>query len=300
MNFVFVVFALNLYLFRTYVYEERFVIFLELVFVMNRCYSLPVLMNVFLFIFVYLQNDDSDEEFDIQFLLAACIAENENENVKAPYAARRMPLITWIQWVEERLKDPKRFYKAFRMRRSVFRMLHDILVAKYGLQSTSQMSSVESLALFLWMLGAPESNSQAADRFDCSVSTVSNKFHHVLDCVDRMAGDYIRPNDPTFTEPHDKIRQPRFWPHFKDAIGAIDGTHIPVTVAEKDKLKYTNRKGFTSQNVLAICDFDMRFIFVVAGWPGSAHDTRVWTDARPRFPSYPHPPTGNPFIPSYW
>ena len=172
-------------------------------------------------------------------------------------------------------------------------MLHDILVDKYGLESTSQMSSIESLALFMYMMEAPATNSQAADHFERSVSTVSNKFHHVLDCVDRMAGDYIRPNDPTFVEVHEKLQKPRFWPHFKDAIGAIDGTHIPVTVAESLKVQYTNRKGYTSQNVMAICDFDMRFTFAVAGWAGSVHDTRVWTDARPHFDNYPHPPTGN-------
>ena len=235
-------------------------------------------------------NDDSDDEFDMLMMIAATLAEEE----KVPYAPRRdPPLISGIQWVEERLKDPKRFYKSFRMRRSVFRMLHAILVARYGLMSTIQMSSVESLALFLWMVGGHATNSQAADRFERSVSTVSNKFHHVLDCVDRMAGDYIRPNDPTFTQVHDKLTQPRFWPHFKDAIGAIDGTHIPVVVAEKDRQVYTNRKGYTSQNVMAICDFDMRFTFAVAGWAGSVHDTRVWTDARPHFPNYPHPPIGN-------
>ena len=172
-------------------------------------------------------------------------------------------------------------------------MLHDILVADYCLQSTSQMSSIESRAIFLRMLGAPESNSQAADRFERSVSTISRKFHEVLDCVDRMAGDYIRPHDPIFTQVHEKIRQQRFWPHFKNAIGAIDGTHIPVIVAEKDRQIYTNRKGYTSQNVMAICDFDMRFTFAVTGWAGSVHDTRVWTDARPHFDNYPHPPTGN-------
>ena len=110
-----------------------------------------------------------------------------------------------------------------------------------------------------------------------------------------MAADYIRPNDPTFTQVHPKLTNPRFWPHFKDAIGAIDRTHIPGTVVEKDKMQYMNRKGFTSQNVLAICDFDMRLTFAVARWPGSVHDTRVWTDARPHFPNYPHPPTGNLF-----
>jgi hypothetical protein len=45
---------------------------------------------------------------------------------------------------------------------------------------------------------------------------------------------------------HDKFRNPKFWPFFKDAIGAIDGTHIHVTIAEKDKIKYTNKKGYTS------------------------------------------------------
>jgi hypothetical protein len=31
--------------------------------------------------------------------------------------------------------------------------------------------------------------------------------------------------------------------------------------------------------VLAICDFDMRYIFVVAGWSGSVHDTRILNHA---------------------
>ena len=57
--------------------------------------------------------------------------------------------------------------------------------------------------------------------------------------------------------------------------------------------QHRNRKGYTSENVMAVCDFDMRFIFVVAGWPGSVHETRVWADARAEYPSFPHPPNGN-------
>ena len=46
----------------------------------------------------------------------------------------------------------------------------------------------ESLALFLWMLGAPESNSQAADRFERSVSIISRKFHQIgrASCRERV------------------------------------------------------------------------------------------------------------------
>jgi hypothetical protein len=53
------------------------------------------------------------------------------------------------------------------------------------------------------------------------------------------------------------------------------------------------RHGYTSQNVLALCDFDMRFNFVVAGWLGSVHDMRVFKDAIDKYGDrFPHPPEG--------
>ena len=51
--------------------------------------------------------------------------------------------------------------------------------------------------------------------------------------------------------------------------------HVP---AEKRK-RYRNRKGYLSQNVLAVCNFDMKFTYGLAGWEGSAHDGRVLSDA---------------------
>jgi hypothetical protein len=58
-------------------------------------------------------------------------------------------------------------------------------------------------------------------------------------------------------------------------------------------VQYTGRKGITTQDVLAVRDFDMRFTFVVAGWPGSIHDMRVFNDAREKFGNnFPHPPEG--------
>jgi hypothetical protein len=44
--------------------------------------------------------------------------------------------------------------------------------------------------------------------------------------------------------------------------------------------------------VLAICDFDIRFTFVVAGWLGSAHDTRILNHALANFSYFPVPPKG--------
>lgn len=64
-------------------------------------------------------------------------------------------------------------------------------------------------------------------------------------------------------------------------------------VPTDETVNYTNLHGDTSQNVLAICDFDMRFTFVVAGWAGSAHDTRILNHALANFDSFPVPPKGN-------
>jgi hypothetical protein len=75
-------------------------------------------------------------------------------------------------------------------------------------------------------------------------------------------------------------KNPKCAIYFTDCIGALDGTHIDVHLGEGDQPKYRNRKGHVSQNVLAACDFDMQFSYVLAGWEGSAHDGTVLRDAQ--------------------
>jgi hypothetical protein len=84
------------------------------------------------------------------------------------------------------------------------------------------------------------------------------------------------------------------WPYspfFDGCIGAIDGTHIPVCVAQDAHDDYTNRKGWASQNVLTICDFNMWFIFVGVGMAGAVHDMAVLRKGW-EAPTFPHPPPG--------
>ena len=57
-------------------------------------------------------------------------------------------------------------------------------------------------------------------------------------------------------------------------------------------VNHTCRHRYTSQNILAICDFDMRFIFVVAGCLGFAHDSRIHNHALANLSSFPVPPKG--------
>jgi hypothetical protein len=178
------------------------------------------------------------------------------------------------------------------MSTDVFMSLHDLLVSTYGLKSTNHVSSIESLAMFLWIVGGPQAFCQAENRFVRSLWTVHTKFKEVLLCLRKLAKDIIKHRDPSFSTEHERVKEARFWPHFKGAIGAIDGSHVPVSVPADEVVNHTCRHGYTSQNVLAICDFDMRFTFAVAGWPGSAHDTRILNHALANFASFPVPPKG--------
>ncbi|XP_061340027.1 uncharacterized protein LOC133286609 [Gastrolobium bilobum] len=87
---------------------------------------------------------------------------------------------------------------------------------------------------------------------------------------------------PGSTMPNKLMDSTRFYPFFKDCIGAIDGTHIPAMVRGRDISSYRNRHGKISQNVLAACNFDLEFMYVLSGWEGSAHDSKLLTDALTR------------------
>jgi hypothetical protein len=42
---------------------------------------------------------------------------------------------------------------------------------------------------------------------------------------------------------------------------------------------FRGRKSNTTQNVMAVVNFDLKFTYVLAGWEGSAHDALILADA---------------------
>ncbi|XP_042038415.1 protein ANTAGONIST OF LIKE HETEROCHROMATIN PROTEIN 1-like [Salvia splendens] len=69
------------------------------------------------------------------------------------------------------------------------------------------------------------------------------------------------------------------WKWFKGCLGALDGTHINVLVLNDDKPRYRTRKGQIATSVLAVCDHQMQFVYLLPGWEGSAGDLHVLRDA---------------------
>ena len=157
-----------------------------------------------------------------------------------------------LDWVHNCLARDTDCYNMFRVERPLFNRLHNTLVESYGLRDTREMTSIEALAMFLWIVGSPQSVRQADNRFRRSLETVSRTFNRVLTCLLRLAHDIIVPKDPTFSELHPNLEKPGIYPHFNNCIGVIDETHVKLVVHKSKRIPYLNRHNETSQNVLAV------------------------------------------------
>lgn len=62
-----------------------------------------------------------------------------------------------------------------------------------------------------------------------------------------------------------------------------------MVVPADEVVNPTCHHGYTSQNMLDVLDFDMRFIFAIIDWPGSTHDTYILNHALENFPSFSMP-----------
>lgn len=144
------------------------------------------------------------------------------------------------------------------------------------------MGTTEQLGIFLYAVVSDLSMRKLAERFQRSTETINRVYHKVMQHL--LYPLFLRSflALPTASTPlafqieydHD------FFPFFRDCIGAIDGSHIPIIAREEARAPFRNRKGFFSQNVLAVCDFGLRFTMVMSGWDGSVVDSTLWLEAR--------------------
>jgi len=124
---------------------------------------------------------------------------SDNYLVKLPRRPSRYPGLVWVM---DTLAQDTQCYNMFRVERPLFNRLHSTLVESYGLRNTRKMTSIEALAMFLWIVGSPQSVRQGDNHFERSMETVSRTFNKVLTCLLRLAHDIIVPKDPTFSEVH--------------------------------------------------------------------------------------------------
>lgn len=185
-------------------------------------------------------------------------------------------------WVNELLNgDDEIFYKNLGMKKSVFVELRGTLQIHKALSDTRWVSSTEQLALLLHFLVTGLSYPKLNQRFQRSPSTVSNIIYHLTTEIIKNT-PFIKSQISLPQQDHssNKSDNPDRYPYFKNCVGVVDCTHLPVTVPPQEALPFLSQQGETSQKIFIACDFDLLFTFVLAGYEGSMEDNVVWDYAK--------------------
>ena len=166
----------------------------------------------------------------------------------------------------------------FRMEPRIFKALVSYLRTN-KIVPDSRVKVEEKLAFFLYMLSHNSSYEDLQITFHHSNDTFHRHINYFFKkVIPILSRSFLKSPDPSLVHP--KIYgNPRFFPFFRNCLGAIDGTHIPISISPKKASPFRNRKGTLSINVMVACDFDLNITFVSSGWEGSATDSRVLRSA---------------------
>ncbi|XP_031392151.1 protein ALP1-like [Punica granatum] len=147
----------------------------------------------------------------------------------------------------------------------------------FGNDTRNGITVKEMVGMFLMVVAHSTRLAVVAERFQHSKEMVSRVIKVIAHGIHSLSPTYIRRRN---VDVQPEIQSCRKWyPFFQNCIGAIDGTHVSACVPSSMRGAYRDRNNEITQNVLAACSHDMMFTYVVTGWEGSAHDSRILSDA---------------------
>ncbi|XP_022864729.1 uncharacterized protein LOC111384650 [Olea europaea var. sylvestris] len=188
-------------------------------------------------------------------------------------------------------------FQEFRMYPPMLRHFAHVLQDEYGLTSSQQVDIYEKVGMFLCILAHGKGYRQVTTIVNHSLQIVCVFFKEVLSAIVTLSEHVIRlaSNYNDGVEPHrlDLNKHPLF----QDCIGAIDETHVRAVLPRHERVKFIGRKEVLTQNVLDVCDFNLCFTFMLAGYTRNTHDARILARAiySPKL-NFPQPAPGKYYL----
>ena len=173
--------------------------------------------------------------------------------------------------------DNKEFALRFRFDKDTFLILFRLLEVDLmkGSNRGLPVPPIHCLLLTLRFLATGTFQLVQGDLSGISQPTVSRIISKVIKVIASRRAQFIKfpPREEEFSIRNDFYSLAGF----PGVIGCIDCTHIAIQSPGGENAElYRNRKGYFSINVQAVCDAHLRFLSLVAQWPGSVHDSRIF------------------------
>ena len=119
-----------------------------------------------------------------------------------------------------------------------------------------------------------------ANTFGIHQTTVSQTVFDICDAITRKLGPHFLYMPRTEDEVKQKATCMEMKFGMPQALGSIDGTHIPIIRPSQASQDFFNYKHFFSLSVQAVCDYRDIFMDVDCRWPGSLHDTKIFANSK--------------------
>lgn len=187
---------------------------------------------------------------------------------------------SWLQQLDATRRD-RHFVEQFRMSYPTFSDVCNQLRPFIEKQDTNMRKAIpveQRVAVALYKLAHGASYRQLSQPLGVSPSACQQICEEVYLMICRhLRSAHIK--FPTNEDLHNEMEK---FAEFKDmpmCVGAINGSHIPIKAPKNGRTAYRNRKGFYSVVLQACVNFSGSFIDICVGFPGRAHDARVFRNS---------------------
>ena len=190
-----------------------------------------------------------------------------------PIRDRQNPLLEY---------NDEEFFRRFRMNKDGFRYVFSLVEPKLTAFPTNRNSPVPTvlqLAIAIRCYANGDFQISNGDLFGVSQPYVSKTIPRVSQAIASLAPEFVQfPSGDLVKDVQNFFLD---YSNFPGVCGVVDGVHIPIqSPGGPDAELYRNRKGFFSINCQVVCDHKHKLTNVVARWPGSVHDSRIWNNSK--------------------
>ena len=169
------------------------------------------------------------------------------------------------------------FRRQLRMKRGTFQALVGIVTPWLTRENTRLRDCIppeKVLALGIYRLAHGNSYVSIGPVFNVGKSTVIEAVQDVVSALFELKDEYIH-FPQTVTETTASIGTFEDLSRLPNIVGAIDGTHIPISAPRESAVDYFSRYQHHDFGIQAVADGKLLFLDFSAGYPGSMHDARI-------------------------